>query len=489
MKARAGVGKLWEPFGIADEHYGEPDPRSGVRVLNYRPGGRGRGEQKDRAATWLRNAMIALGLLAAAAAVVSFEAQYRMVYAAKHLKSIAALEAGIPDVSAVVFAALGIALALQGRRALRPRALNVAAVATSIGMNYLAAASGWRDAAIWVMPSIAYAVASDTAIGVIRAYVLARQEQLSEDLADDETTPLAVLGAVLLWLLRLTLAAPSTLAGFRAWAVDTCPVAPGSSVAGQRALQARADADQLAISAAAATEDASQARADAETARLELQDRMAAHEAELARIRAAAARTAEEAHTSGQAQVAAAAAERDEAVATAARASAVAEASGQEAQRLREETARHQAQAQAAQREREQAMAAAGSTAQASALARQAAELAQAELTRTRTEAEQHAAQLRKDAERERTELRTAYQASTQALTAGRPGSRAGRGRPGSKRAQLVEAYEALRGADPRYGNRAVVSQVAKELAPAAGLEWGSARTYLYRHLDGQASS
>ena len=40
---------------------------------------------------------------------------------------IAALEAAIPDAAALVFACLGIALALHGRRALRARALNLAA--------------------------------------------------------------------------------------------------------------------------------------------------------------------------------------------------------------------------------------------------------------------------------------------------------------------------------------------------------------------------
>src|SRR6185312_13292784 len=164
----------------------------------------------------------------AAAAVVSFEAQYRMVFAAKGVRVIAALEAAIPDVSALVFASLGIALALHGRRALRARVLNVAAVATSIGMNFLAATGGsWRDVAIWVMPSVAYAGASDTAIGVIRAYAIARQRLLREDLADDEATPLAAVGGLFLWLLRLALAPPSTLAGFRGWVLQECPVAPG----------------------------------------------------------------------------------------------------------------------------------------------------------------------------------------------------------------------------------------------------------------------
>jgi hypothetical protein len=175
--------------------------------------------------------MIALGLLAAAAAVVSFEAQYRMVFAAKgaHAQVVAALEAAIPDTAAVVFAALGIALALHGKRALRPRALNLAAVATSIFMNFAAATGdGWRTVAIWVMPSIAYAVASDTAIGVIRAYTIARQRQLDEDLADEGTTPLDVLAGFALWLLRLVMDPPGTCSGFRQWVIVSCPVAPGT---------------------------------------------------------------------------------------------------------------------------------------------------------------------------------------------------------------------------------------------------------------------
>jgi hypothetical protein len=40
-------------------------------------------------------------------------------------------------------------------------------------------------------------------------------------------TPLAILGGLALWLLRLALAPASTLAGFRAWVLAECPVAPG----------------------------------------------------------------------------------------------------------------------------------------------------------------------------------------------------------------------------------------------------------------------
>ena len=129
---------------------------------------------QDRSGLWLRHAAVGLGVLAAAAAAVSFTAQYRMAETARHLPSIAALEAAIPDAAALVFACLGIALALHGRRALRARALNLASVAASVFMNAIAASPGWRNLAIWAMPPVAYALASDTLIGVVRARALAR---------------------------------------------------------------------------------------------------------------------------------------------------------------------------------------------------------------------------------------------------------------------------------------------------------------------------
>jgi len=59
--------------------------------------------------------------------------------------------------------------------------------------------------------------------GVVRAWALARHQHPAYEAA----TPLAILGGLLLWLLRLTLAPASTLAGFRAWVLAECPVAPG----------------------------------------------------------------------------------------------------------------------------------------------------------------------------------------------------------------------------------------------------------------------
>jgi hypothetical protein len=195
------------------------DTRGTSTPPNHRPA-------SDRSGRWLRNAAAGLCVLAAAAAAVSFTAQYRMVDATRHLSVVAALEAAIPDAAALVFACLGIALALHGRRALRARALNLASVGASVFMNAIAAAPGWRNLAIWVMPPVAYALASDTLI-VVRARALARHLRLGATLAADAATPLAVLGGLARWLLRLALAPASTLTGFRAWVLQECPVAPG----------------------------------------------------------------------------------------------------------------------------------------------------------------------------------------------------------------------------------------------------------------------
>jgi hypothetical protein len=203
---------------------GAPAGRKGARVIHL-------GIHLDRSRGWLRNAVAGLGVLAGAAAVVSFTAQYKMIFAARRLALVAGLEAAIPDASALVFASLGIALALHGRQAIRARVLNVASVAVSVFMNAIAAVPGWKSLAIWAMPPVAYALASDTLIGVIRAWAIARHKALNVRLADEQVTPLAVLGGLALWLLRLALAPGSTLAGFRCWVIEECPVAPGRRLA------------------------------------------------------------------------------------------------------------------------------------------------------------------------------------------------------------------------------------------------------------------
>jgi hypothetical protein len=214
----------WQPFGVTESAFAAVPERDGVRVVNVKLGN---GDPGSLAGRWLGAAAGVLALLAAGAAAVSWQAQYAMVWGVKQVSWVAAVEAGIPDAGALVFAALGVALALHGKRALRPRALNLACNGISLCQNALAAGHGWKDLAIWVMPAAVYALASDTLIGVVRAWVLARQRDDGQALAEDGPTPLALVGGLALWLLRLSLAPGSTLTGFRSWVVTDCPVAPG----------------------------------------------------------------------------------------------------------------------------------------------------------------------------------------------------------------------------------------------------------------------
>ena len=257
--------RRWEPFGVTEADFATVPERDGVRVVNVRPGD---GQGPGQAGWWLRGAVVALGVLAAAAAAVSWDAQYTMVRAVKHHQVVSALEAGIPDVGAVIFAALGVALALHGKRAVRPRALNAACIGISLAMNALAAGHGWRDLAIWVMPAVVYALASDTLIGVVRAWVLARARNNGETLTDDGPTPLTLAGGLALWLLRLVLDVSGTLRGFRTWVITDCPVAPGlrpGHVAQIEAVHRAAD-EQISLAIGQRDEAVEHAAARAEQA-------------------------------------------------------------------------------------------------------------------------------------------------------------------------------------------------------------------------------
>ena len=216
------IDETWTPFNIPEDQY--TDTGNGhQKILNIswrRPkSAPENGTVADPAATWLKSALIGLGVLAGAAAAVSFAAQFVLVYATKGIPWVAAVEAAIPDAGAVVFACLGIALALKGKRALRARGGNLACIGLSLVMNLLAARAGWRGIAIWIMPSAVYAFASDTLISVIRAYELARLGK-----ADSGRTMLWISGQAALYLLRFILAARSTCRGLRHQVLIMTPV-------------------------------------------------------------------------------------------------------------------------------------------------------------------------------------------------------------------------------------------------------------------------
>jgi hypothetical protein len=176
--------------------------------------------------TWLLAvASCLLLLLAAAQGYVSFRAQYTFIDHAKHARVPSTLEALGLDTGAVIFALLALSLARRGRRAAVERVLNVACAIGSLTMNLLAAnLDSPRSITVWVMPSALYALASDRLIAVVRRWVLSTEPG---DGGKEQGSPWQAFGGVVLWLLRLVLDVPGTVAGFRRWVLVAAPVAPG----------------------------------------------------------------------------------------------------------------------------------------------------------------------------------------------------------------------------------------------------------------------
>src|SRR5690242_5501137 len=85
----ATVEELWTQPHVSGKHRGGTAPHARGQVIDLRARRR---PARDRPARWLTASMLALAVLAIASAVVSYSAQYRMVFAAKRIPAVAALE-------------------------------------------------------------------------------------------------------------------------------------------------------------------------------------------------------------------------------------------------------------------------------------------------------------------------------------------------------------------------------------------------------------
>jgi hypothetical protein len=168
---------------------------------------------------WVAGALTFLS--AVAAGVVSYHAQYTFLIIEKGNQLESALGAVLLDLGAIVFALLGLALALNGHKVLAPRALNLACVAGSIYMNTaLADLNSVHSIAAWSSPAIIYAFMSDRLIAVVHQMTI----------GPSGPGVLAAAHGFLLWLLRLIFHPITTLKGFRDW-TSTLPSAPGFVIA------------------------------------------------------------------------------------------------------------------------------------------------------------------------------------------------------------------------------------------------------------------
>ncbi len=171
-------------------------------------------------------ATVLLGLLAAGLFVVSLTAQYRYVFAVKHQSVPSAIEAIGLDAGMTIFSLLALGLAMAGQSARIERALIVVCAVASAGQNYAAAdVTSPRSVAAYVMPPLFLALVVDRVVAVVRRHMLGDAERSVWAAVGRGLAAAAKgLGLVLLYLLRLVLAPPSTSAGLRRLVLNAAPV-------------------------------------------------------------------------------------------------------------------------------------------------------------------------------------------------------------------------------------------------------------------------
>jgi CBS domain-containing protein len=184
------------------------------------------------AATWL------LAVLDAGLLYVSFDAQYRYIFAVKDAKAPAMIEAAMLDAGMVILSALGIGLALRGKASMAERALIVGCAVASAAMNYAAADSAsWRSVAAYVAAPVFLAVITDRVISVIRRHVLPGDTESAWSwLGRAALAAIKLTGIVILYAVRTALAPAATLKGLRRIVLDAAPVPAVIEVAAVPAL-------------------------------------------------------------------------------------------------------------------------------------------------------------------------------------------------------------------------------------------------------------
>lgn len=170
-----------------------------------------------------------LALLAAGLFVVTLNAQFTYIFAAKHQAVPSMIEAGALDVGMAIFSLLALGIAMAGQTARIERALIVACALGSAAQNYAAAdVSSPRSVAAYVAPSLFLALVVDRVVAVVRRHVVGDDERSVWATVGRIAASMAkVLGLALLYLLRLVLAPPSTAKGLRQVVLVAAPL-PGT---------------------------------------------------------------------------------------------------------------------------------------------------------------------------------------------------------------------------------------------------------------------
>jgi hypothetical protein len=161
--------------------------------------------------------LLGVGLFA-----VSLDAQYRYVFHAKHQSVASWVEALALDVGMAIFSLLALGLARAGKPARVERVLITACAAASGVMNFAAANDASPKSVLaYVMPPVFLAVVADRVVSVVHRHVLGEHER----------SPWLAAVPLVLYLLRLVLALPSTALGLRRWLLLKTPLPPAASPA------------------------------------------------------------------------------------------------------------------------------------------------------------------------------------------------------------------------------------------------------------------
>jgi hypothetical protein len=209
-----------------------PDHAPGSRHLTNvrRLAGPGRvpGSVLIAVAAWL------LALIGGAALYVSFTAQQRYVFAARHQNAASIIEALLLDLLMIVFTLLALGLSRAGKPSRTERALILACAAASAYMNVSAAdTASPRSVVAYAVAPVALAVVVDRVVAVIRRHVLGDDEASAWTAMGRGLAASARLaGIVLLYSLRFVLAPPETAKGLRRAVLDAAPL-PGAAVPGE----------------------------------------------------------------------------------------------------------------------------------------------------------------------------------------------------------------------------------------------------------------
>jgi len=183
---------------------GQPPGVAGPRGSSRRPGG-----VLVAVATGMLF-VLGVGLLA-----VSLDAQYRYVFHAKHQSAASWVEALALDAGMAIFSLLALGLARAGKSARVERVMITVCAGASGVMNFAAANDASPKSVLaYVMPPVFLAVVADRVVSVVRRHVLGEQEQ----------SPWHGALFLVMYLLRLILAPPSTAAGLRRWLLAKTPL-------------------------------------------------------------------------------------------------------------------------------------------------------------------------------------------------------------------------------------------------------------------------